>query len=67
MRLFLGLVLWTILLVMSWPLALLLLLLFPVIWLISLPLRLLGFTVEVVFQLLKTLFFLPFRVVGIRV
>jgi hypothetical protein len=55
--------LWLILLVLCWPLALLALLLWPIIWLISIPLRVVGIAVEGVFELLWTLLVLPARVV----
>jgi hypothetical protein len=54
----------TLLLVVCWPLALLALLLYPLIWLLSLPLRLLGITLEGVFALLKALILLPARALG---
>jgi hypothetical protein len=54
--------LWLILLALSWPLALLVLLLFPVIWLLFLPLRLLGFAVGGAFALASLILFLPLRV-----
>jgi hypothetical protein len=54
--------LWCILFVLCWPLALLALLLYPVVWLLLLPLRLLGFTVTAVFALLAALVLLPARV-----
>jgi len=54
--------LWLILLVLSWPLALLALALFPVVWLLSLPFRLVGITVDALFTLLKALLFLPVRI-----
>ena len=53
--------LWLILLVVCWPLALLALVLAPLIWLLLLPLRLLGFAVEGVFGLVRGLFLLPGR------
>ena len=56
--------LWALLLVICWPLALLALFLWPVVWLISLPFRLLGIAVEGVFQLLRALVLLPSRVLG---
>ena len=56
--------LFLILLVLCWPLALLALLLFPLIWLILLPFRLLGFAVEGVFAFIKALFLLPARVLA---
>jgi uncharacterized membrane protein YgaE (UPF0421/DUF939 family) len=57
---------WCILLVLAWPVAVLALLVFPVVWLLSLPLRLLGIAVGAVFALLKALLFLPARVLGYR-
>jgi hypothetical protein len=54
--------LWLILLVLCWPLALLALLLYPIIWLLLLPFRLLGITVSAVFDLLKAAITLPARV-----
>lgn len=57
---------WCILFVLCWPVALLALILFPLIWLLSLPLRLIGITVEALFALVKTLLFLPARVLGWR-
>ena len=56
--------LFLILLVLCWPLALLALLLFPLIWLILLPFRLLGFAVEGVLAFIKALFLLPARVLA---
>lgn len=58
--------LWLILLVVCWPLAILALVLYPLIWLLLLPFRLLGFAVEGVFGLIKALFLLPARVLGGR-
>jgi hypothetical protein len=56
--------LWLLLLVVCWPLALLALLLWPVVWLLSLPFRLVGIAVEGVFALLRSLILLPARVLG---
>jgi hypothetical protein len=58
--------LWVLLLVICWPIALLALLLWPVVWLLSLPFRLLGIAVEGVFQFLRALVLLPARVLGGR-
>lgn len=58
--------LWLLLLVFCWPIALLALLLWPLVWLIALPFRLLGFAVDGVFELLRALFMLPARVLGYR-
>jgi hypothetical protein len=61
-----GFLLWLLLLVVCWPLALLALLLYPLVWLLSLPFRLVGITVEGVFALLRALILLPARVLGGR-
>lgn len=61
--LFIG---WCILFVLCWPVALLALVLLPVIWLLSLPLRLLWVLIEAAFALVGTLLFLPARLLGWR-
>jgi hypothetical protein len=53
--------LWLILFVICWPIALLALLLYPLVWLLLLPLRLLGITVNAAFDLFKALITLPAR------
>jgi hypothetical protein len=53
--------LWCILFILCWPLALLALIAYPFVWLISLPFRLVGITLTGVFALLSTLFMLPVR------
>ena len=57
---------WCILLVLSWPVALLALLLFPLVWLVILPFRLLGLTFEALLALIGAILFLPARVFGWR-
>jgi hypothetical protein len=56
--------LWLLLLVVCWPLAILALVLWPFVWLICLPLRLVGIAVEGVFSLLRAIVMLPARVLG---
>ena len=58
--------LWMLLLFLSWPLALLALILYPIVWLILLPFRLVGIAVGGAFALLKAIVFLPARVLGAR-
>lgn len=58
------LLLWLLLLVFCWPLALLALVLYPIVWLLLLPLRLLGIAVDGVFELLKAILLLPARLLG---
>ncbi len=58
------LLLWVILLVLCWPLALLVLVLYPLIWLLLLPFRLVGVAVGGVLELAKQLFLLPARILG---
>ena len=53
--------LWCILLVLCWPLALLVLVLYPVVWLLILPFRILGIAVGGVLDLLRAIIFLPGR------
>ena len=57
---------WCILFVLCWPLALLAVVLFPLVWLLSLPLRLVGITFEAVFAFVRALLFLPARLLGWR-
>ncbi|MFN0156547.1 MAG: hypothetical protein ACKVRP_00580 [Bacteroidota bacterium] len=56
--------LWFLLLVVCWPLALLALVLYPIIWLLMLPFRLIGITVDALFQTIKSIILLPARVLG---
>ena len=55
---------WCLLLVFCWPLALLALILWPLVWLVSLPFRLIGITFGAVFALLRAILFLPARILG---
>lgn len=59
-----GFLLWCLLFVVCWPLAVLALLMWPLVWLITLPFRMLGIAVEGVFALLRALVMLPARVLG---
>lgn len=58
--------LWCILFVLCWPLAIAALLLWPLVWLITLPFRLLGIAVDGAFGLLRAIVTLPARVLGGR-
>lgn len=55
---------WCILFVLCWPLALLALVLYPLVWLLLLPFRLVGIAVDGVFELLKAVLMLPARLLG---
>jgi hypothetical protein len=57
---------WCILFLLSWPVALLALVVWPFVWLLSIPLRLIGFTVSAVLALIKSILFLPARLLGYR-
>jgi hypothetical protein len=59
-----NILLWLILFVISWPIALLALFLYPLIWILLLPFRLLGITVDAAFRLLKAVLLLPARILG---
>lgn len=56
------LLLWLLLLIFCWPLALLALVLYPLLWLVLLPFRLVGIAVDGVFHFLRALFLLPARI-----
>jgi hypothetical protein len=56
--------LWCILLVVCWPLALVALLLYPLVWILLLPFRILGIAVDGVLELFRTIITLPVRVLG---
>lgn len=57
-----GFLLWCILLVLCWPLALLALVLYPLVWLILLPFRLLGIAVDGALELVRAIIMLPVRI-----
>jgi hypothetical protein len=57
---------WLLLLVVCWPLALLALVLYPFVWLLLLPFRLVGIVVDGVFEFLSALVRLPARALGAR-
>jgi hypothetical protein len=60
----LSLVGWLILFVLCWPLAFLALVLWPLVWLISIPLKLIGIGVGAVLALIKSILFLPATLLG---
>ncbi len=55
-------ILWCLLLVVCWPLALLALVLYPIVWLLLLPFRLVGIAVDGVLELIRAILFLPARI-----
>jgi hypothetical protein len=57
-----GFLLWCILLVLCWPLALLALVLYPIVWLILLPFRILGIAVDGALDLVRAIIMLPVRI-----
>jgi len=59
-----GFLLWVILFILCWPVALLAVLMYPIVWLLLLPFRLLGLTLDAVFELLRAIMFLPARLLG---
>lgn len=67
MRFIAAVTLWFILLAISWPLALIMLFLFPLIWLILIPFRIVGFSLEIFFRFLRGLLLFPFRLLGMKV
>lgn len=59
--LFRTFILWCVLFVLCWPLALAALVLYPLVWLIALPFRLLGVATDVLFKTLRGILLLPWR------
>lgn len=64
MKTLLLLTCWCILFVLAWPLALLVLVLAPIVWLISIPFRIVGVVFEGMIALVRSLFMLPARILG---
>ncbi len=56
--------LWIIVLILCWPLAVAALILYPLLWIFLLPFRLIGITVNGVFSLLHSIIMLPARIIG---
>jgi len=59
-----GFLVWLLIFVICWPIALLALVLYPFVWLVLLPFRLLGIAVDGVFALIRSIIMLPARVLG---
>jgi len=66
MKVLILLIGWCILFVLSWQVALLALVLFPIVWAISLPIRLVCMIIHALFVFVRTLLFLPARLLGWR-
>jgi hypothetical protein len=66
MKLLLLFIAWCMLFVLSWPIALVVLIAAPIVWLLSLPLRLIGVCVESILALLRAALLFPARVLGHR-
>jgi hypothetical protein len=63
MILFIG---WCLLLVLCWPLAILAIVLLPLVWLLSLPFRMVAISFDAIFALIRAILFLPARILGYR-
>jgi hypothetical protein len=59
-------IMWCFLFVLCWPLALLAIVLWPLIWLVSLPFRAVALSFDALFALLRAILFLPARILGYR-
>ena len=57
---------WCVLLALSWPIAIVALVLAPFVWLVALPFRLAGLVIHALFAFLAALLFLPARLLGYR-
>jgi hypothetical protein len=60
------LLLWCVLLVLCWPLAILAIILWPLVWLLSLPFRAVALSFDAIFALVRAILFLPARILGYR-
>ena len=60
----LTLIIWLLLFVFCWPLALMAMVIYPLIWLLLLPLRMVGIAVDGVFELLRAIVLLPAKIVN---
>ncbi len=66
MKVLLVLILWALLLVICAPVAVLVLILWPIFWLLSIPFRIVGVAMDALIALVKTILFLPARILGHR-
>ncbi len=66
MKVLRGLILWALLLVICAPVAVLVLILWPIFWLLSIPFRIVGVAMDALIALVKTILFLPARILGHR-
>jgi len=66
MKILITLILWAILALLCLPLALFVLLLAPIIWLLSIPFRILSITIDAFLALVRSILFLPARILGHR-
>lgn len=64
MKTFIATLLFCILLVICWPVAVVLIFLFPLVWLILLPFRVIGLSLSLIFQLIGAILLFPFRLLG---
>jgi hypothetical protein len=64
MKTIMVLLLWAILLVMCWPLALMFLFIWPFLWLLSIPFRIVATVMEALLRLMRAILFLPARLLG---
>ena len=55
---------WCVLLVLCWPLAIMAIIIYPLVWIILLPFRLLGIAVEGILELIRSIILLPSRLLG---
>lgn len=67
MRTLLTLILWALLLAVCWPLAVLVLVLWPFLWLLSIPFRIVGILMDAILAFARAILFLPARLLGHKV
>ncbi|HYF70619.1 MAG TPA: hypothetical protein VD884_20935 [Ohtaekwangia sp.] len=63
MKTIIAILLFCILFVLCWPLALIMLFLFPLVWLLLLPFKIVGLSIEIIFKVISAILLFPFRMI----
>lgn len=63
MKTIIAILLFCILFVLCWPLALIMLFMFPLLWLLLLPFKIVGLSIEIIFKLMSAVLLFPFRMI----
>ena len=66
MKTLITMILWALLLLLCWPVAFIVLILWPILWLLSIPFRFVGTLMDAILALVKSILFLPARLMGYK-